>query len=106
MRDAATQLTDDNFPTHRDLVVSPTQPLGAVRELESDPLNFCLLLLGQCATQNIGSSWGQPSECLADLEDVFLVNNLSKGAFQAFLQRRVRVDGWLQSLVAPREALL
>jgi hypothetical protein len=49
-------------------------------------INDGLLVLGECASQNIGPARRKPRKRLADLQNMFLIDDEAISAFEAVLQ--------------------
>ena len=61
---------------------------------------FCLF---KRTPQNIRATGRQSRKRLADLQNMFLIDDEAIGAFQTWFQRRMRIDNRLHALITPRE---
>ena len=89
----------DQYPHFLNLFFRmPTLDCG-LNEFTPDSFDCLLLPFIQGTPQHISTSRGKTSKQLANLQDVFLVNDQTKSTFQATGQRGMRVNRIFQFLI-------
>src|ERR1017187_5737476 len=95
--------TRDEFPHFGRLFGAVAASFCRSNKLAVNFLDHFPLLLGQRTPQNVGATGRQSRKRFADLQNMFLIDNQAIGAFQAWFQRRMRIDDRLHALITPRE---
>lgn len=93
LAESVTAETGDQSPNFLDLVRRMPADAGGRGKFAANGFDFLPFLFHEGAAEDVSATGSQAGESLADLQDMFLVNDEAEGAAQAWFERRMRVSG-------------